>query len=184
MPIGSSAAVGKMAHQLMLHSPKRVLDLGIGFGMYGAVVRQWLDLGVKPWKTHLTGVEAWASYRNPVWDLYDVIFVETIEHFIDRCADQFDCVIMGDVIEHMEKPLAFGLLSALQNRVAVGGHLFVITPATFVAQEAVHGNDWERHRSAWQPSDFEPLGFQMLLHGQEPQDGFLPTLLASWRRLG
>lgn len=61
MPIGNSVAVPYVVQHLMKRGPQRVLDLGIGFGMYGAVVRQWHDRGVRPWRTHLTGVEVFAD---------------------------------------------------------------------------------------------------------------------------
>ena len=103
MPIGSYAAVPLLAQTLIKCQPRSVLDLGMGFGGGGVIVREWLDLGVRPWKTNLIGVEAWADYRNPTWDLYDVVYVQTIEEFLPACRDQFDCVFLGDVLEHFEK---------------------------------------------------------------------------------
>lgn len=182
MPIGSFTVIPHIAMHLANRRPARVLDVGIGFGMYGAVVREWVDLGVQPWRTHLTGVEVHAAYRNPVWDLYDEIFAGTIEQYLQRPTEPFDAVILGDVIEHMEKSAGRSLLIHLQQLVAPGGDLFVSTPATFFEQGAVYNNPYERHVCHWIPEEFTALGFRMLLTGREPQVAINPTLLAHWQR--
>ena len=53
MPIGAVPAVSHIAAQVLIRRPGRVLDLGMGTGFYGAVVRQWVDEGVAPWRTWL-----------------------------------------------------------------------------------------------------------------------------------
>jgi len=184
MPIGSFTVVPHIAHLLANRQPPRILDLGIGAGFYGAVVRQWLDHGVRPWKTFLVGVEAWADYRNPLWDLYDLVIVETIPRYLSRFRDQFDCVLLGDVLEHFETAEGSALLREVQSRVAPGGMLIVVTPAVFVEQSAVYGNDLERHRSLWSPAQLEALGFRSVLSGNEPQIAFTPTILACWTHDG
>src|SRR4029434_7034396 len=103
MPIGSYAAVPPLVQSLLQGQPRSVLDLGMGFGGGGVLVRQWLDQGVRPWKTFLAGVEAWPDYRNPVWDLYNVIYAQTIERFLASSDETFDCVLFCDVLEHFEK---------------------------------------------------------------------------------
>jgi hypothetical protein len=161
-----------------------VLDLGIGAGFYGAVVRQWLDLGVRPWNTFLVGVEAWADYRNPLWDLYNVVVVATIQSYLARFHEQFDSVILADVLEHFESSEGTALLRQVQERVAPGGTLIVATPAVLVEQAAVNGNELERHRSVWTATDLQSLGFNTILSGNEPQIAFTPTILAYWEREG
>jgi SAM-dependent methyltransferase len=181
MPIGSYALTPHIAQHLLEHAPRRVLDVGVGFGYYGAVVRQWLDLGVKPYRTELFGVEVWADYRNPLWDLYDVIFVETIERFLERPHSHFDCVIITDVIEHFARPPGSALIAALKERVGPGGHLVIGTPAEFRLQGPVYGNPWEQHRSLWTEEDFRKLGFQAGVVGQK--HWFCgEAILAIWRR--
>jgi predicted TPR repeat methyltransferase len=182
MPIGSFTVVPYIARELATRPRGRVLDLGMGSGFYGAVVRQWADHGVRPWRTLLVGVEAWADYRNPLWDLYDLIVVDTIQHYLTRAEDRFDIVLLGDVLEHHDTSEGTGLLSQAQDRVAPGGTLFVSSPAVFFDQPAVYGNERERHRSLWSAAELEALGFRTILTGAEPQVACVPTLLASWTR--
>lgn len=181
MPIGSYAAIPLFAQSLLRRRPRTVLDLGMGFGGCGVVVREWLDFGVRPWKTHLVGVEAWADYRNPVWDLYNAVYVQTIEQFLAHCAETFDCVVLGDVLEHFEKNQGRNILEAIKPRVAPEGTFLVMTPAKFVPQAAVYGNEWERHRSLWSPDDLAQSGFQVERAGRE--DYYCgECLFAQWRR--
>jgi hypothetical protein len=86
MPTGCCSLVA-IATQFVVFRPGSVLDLGIGTGFYGAVVRQWLDGGVRPWRTRLVGVEGFATYRSPCWDLYDEVVVPSIERFLETNAD-------------------------------------------------------------------------------------------------
>jgi hypothetical protein len=181
MPIGSYAAIPLLAQALLQSHPRSVLDLGMGFGGGGVAVRQWLDLGVRPWRTYLVGVEVWADYRNPVWDLYNVVYVQPIEEFIRSCPDTFDCVLLGDVLEHFEKDAGRKIVEAIKPRVAEGGCLLVATPAKFRPQEAVYGNERERHRSLWSPDDLADLGFHVECTGSE--DYFCgECLFGQWRR--
>jgi SAM-dependent methyltransferase len=184
MPIGSFTVVPHVAKLLATARPGRVLDLGIGSGFYGAVVRQWADLGVQPWRTKLVGVEAWAGYRNPLWDLYNLVVVDTIENYFVRFQDPFDCVILGDVLEHFAPSDGAALLRESQSRVTPGGVLLVATPAVFFEQPAVYGNERERHRSVWPAARLEALDFSIVLSGEEPQVAINPTVLATWTNVG
>jgi len=179
MPIGSYVAVPLLAQALLKRSPASVLDLGMGFGGCGVIVRQWLDFGIRPWKTHLVGVEAWADYRNPVWDLYDVIYVQPIEEFLPACTESFNCILLGDVLEHFEKDAGRRLLDAIKSKVAPAGCFLVTTPARFFPQDAVYGNELERHRSLWSESDLKKLGFNVELTGQ-PDFYCGECLVAQW----
>ena len=179
MPIGSYVVLPHVAHALETSRPQRVLDLGAGFGIYGAVVREWLDGGVKPWRTLLVGVEGHAPYGNPLWDLYDVMAIDTIERFMDRHAERYDAVLMLDVIEHFEKVEGGRRLEQAQQRVAPGGQLLVSTPAVFVPQGSVHGNPLEQHRSLWTAEEFTQRGFRLLCDGQlDPLGGQM--IVAQW----
>lgn len=182
MPIGSFSLVPHIALDLIRHKPMRVLDLGIGFGFYGAVVRQWLDQGVKPWSTRLVGVEAWGNYANPMWDLYDMVVVDTIENFLSRHSESFEYILMTDVIEHFERPAAINVMRSIVGRLTPRGRFIVGTPGVFFAQGAVHGNDRETHRSHWTIDDFIALGFSPLARGEQVDPFGQKMVLAAFQK--
>jgi predicted TPR repeat methyltransferase len=171
MPIGCCSLVPTFATHFALFQPRSVLDLGIGMGFYGAVVRQWLDGGVQPWRTRLVGVEGFAAYRSPCWDLYDEVIVSSIERFLETNADLWDAILVLDVLEHFEHTQGEAILSVLRRKLSPGGRLFVGTPAVWMDQGAAHGNEFERHRSLWTADELRALGFELLDNGTTDRFG-------------
>ncbi|WP_230263932.1 methyltransferase domain-containing protein [Stieleria sp. JC731] len=174
-------AIPTLATELIHQRPSSVLDLGMGFGMMGIAVRQWLDLGVMPWKTSLAGVEVWGTYRNPAWDLYDVIYVRDIREHLALETLSYDLVIIGDVIEHFVDQDAEAVLEGMKQIVNEGGSLIVITPDDAMEQGAAHGNPYECHRSVWLADRLRDHGFEILLDANTPQlPPAPPTVVAKW----
>lgn len=180
MPIGSFEAVPTIVSRLLERRPQRVLDAGLGFGFWGSAVRTWLDLGVRPWKTYLVGVEGWSGYRNPAWDLYDLIFEQPLETFLGEHAATYDFVIAGDILEHFTREAGCGLLAGLRRRVAPGGTLVISTPGIFFEQGAVYGNAYEVHRSFWSPDELRSEGYDVTFTDCRTARG-MPTTVAEWR---
>jgi predicted TPR repeat methyltransferase len=132
MPIGCSSLVPTIATQLQVARPRSVLDLGIGMGFYGAVVRPWLDFGVRPWRTKLVGVEGFAAHRNPCWDLYNEVVVSSIEEYLATATEAWDAILLLDVLEHFPHAAGEPILAAARGRLSPDGPLFVGTPAVWM----------------------------------------------------
>jgi predicted TPR repeat methyltransferase len=171
MPIGCCSLVPVIATQFALVRPRSVLDLGIGMGLYGTVIRQWVDLGVRPWRTRLVGVEGFADYRNPCWDLYDEVQVASIEEFLTSGTETWDAILLLDVLEHFEHSHGEQILVAARRQLSPEGRLFVGTPAVWTEQGAMNGNDFERHRSLWTAADLRTAGFRLLMDGAADRFG-------------
>lgn len=133
--------------------------------MYGMIVRQYIDMGVQPYKTKLVGVEVWDKYESPVWQLYDNIYNITIEKFLERDKNTWDCIILADVIEHFSKFEALKIIEELKKRLNKNGMILLSTPAWFNPQGAVYGNRYETHRSLFETKDLVELGFTILKDG-------------------
>lgn len=177
MPIGSLSVFGPILADFCSAMTKRekwcprVLDLGMGSGVYGVGIRQWFEFGVGPRRAHLTGVEAWEPYRNPNWDHYDQMEAKQIGEFLADHTPPYDCILLLDVLEHFEHPDGVSLLLDLQERLLPGGVLYCATPGRWFEQGAAHGNEFERHRSAWTASEFRSMKFRLLRTGFGPLDG-------------
>lgn len=180
MPVGSYSLTAHYCEHLQKHRPKSVLDVGVGFGLMGAIVRQYLDNGVYEdvvpdenntyiyhWSTRLMGVEPF-NYKNPAWNLYDGIFNRSIQEYLtdnELTPPQYDFIIFSDVIEHMPKEVGYEVIKGLIGLLNPGGVLMIGTPGVFVEQGAVHGNEYERHRSLWAWNEFPP-GFEVIMNGE------------------
>ena len=111
------------------------------------------------------GVEGFARYRNPCWDLYDEVVVSPIEEYLGRAAETWDAILLLDVLEHFPPAAGEQILAAARRRLSQGGRLYVGTPAVWMEQGAAYDNEFERHRSLWTAGDLRGAGFEVLEAG-------------------
>lgn len=143
MPTSVSSQISPVIEVVMWKKPKKVLDVGIGYGKYGLLVREYLDNKVE----RLDGVEVFEPYiTNIQRAIYDNIYITDIRDFEPPV--EYDLILLADVIEHMTKEEGIALLKRLP------GNKIVATPNGFIEQEASNGNVHERHLSGWTMEDF------------------------------
>lgn len=143
--------------------PKSILDIGVGFGKWGVLFREYLDV----WKTNkpfqervarIDGVEAFAEYENSVWKAYDTVHIGNVIDLLPELTKQkYDLLFMGDVIEHFDKEEAKKLLGALNYN-----HIIIVTPFQVLEQKAVYDNEYEIHKSTWRHQDFPNLELKII----------------------
>jgi len=136
--------------------PETILDVGVGFGRYGFLCREILDVWSsryfkKDWKVRIDGVEIFPDFITDVHRyLYDSIFIEDINVFINKM-DNYDLVIFGDVLEHMQKDAALNLVKETRKKCK---WILIQSPVGEMKQDVVLGNVYEKHLSAFYPEDF------------------------------
>lgn len=136
--------------------PKRVLDIGIGSGFYGAAIWNYSKV-LLPAIPQIFGIEPWEDYKNPMWDLYTGIDHVPLQTYTSHI--KYDLIIMMDVIEHLDDDEAEIQVKRYMNMLAPGGSFIISTPAIFVAQGAWGGNKFEIHKSLWTHEKFKAAGF-------------------------
>lgn len=164
MPVSDLHGFTPIMNEVALLAPKTVLELGIGFGLYGVVCRQVLDAQwgrIKPesWTATIAGVESFGAYRNPAWELYDVVtdidFTETVEPL-----HGWDLVMMIDSLEHLTPDVGRPFLRALVKN---NKHIIVSVPNGVMPQGEVYGNPHEAHLWTFNGvEEFEPYKFELL----------------------
>ncbi|GGZ23301.1 hypothetical protein GCM10010387_15530 [Streptomyces inusitatus] len=122
--------------------PHTVIDIGAGCGTYAQAVRARSE-----WKGRWTAVEAWEPYveRFGLHALYDDVVVADAREMVDPFF-RVDLVVAGDVLEHMPRADAVGLLDEVRVQAA---HLIVSVPVLHLDQGAVYGNPFEEHVAHW-----------------------------------
>jgi hypothetical protein len=145
--------------------PRRILDIGKGFGKYGFLLHEYVGIDDKkrpdPTKTlaaqssiAIDAVESNSDYLWPhIGHIYTNVFEGRIENLYQKLHG-YDLVIMIDVIEHIEKKAGFEIL---KHFLRDGAIVVVGTPAEYFQQHMYESPD-EQHVSYWSPQDFRSLG--------------------------
>lgn len=150
--------IASVARQIQ---PASVLDVGVGFGKYGCLFREYLDIwGVKSvdeyakshWRTRIDGIDATKEYITPLHRfIYDEIYVGDVLSIIGTLG-RYDVIMMGDVLEHFEKDVGHKVLDELYEHTA--RCLILTFPSKCRIDLDVAGNPYEAHRSSWNRADF------------------------------
>lgn len=157
MPISSHALLPYVVQELEKVKPHKVLDIGIGNGIYGALVWNYSEAFMNR-IPRICGIEAWEAYDNHMWRLYDEIHLKPLQEFTTH--HKFELIIMADVIEHLELKEGHQQIKRYKSMLSPGGVMIVSTPAVFVPQLPYKGNAYEVHKSLWTGEKFKALGFQ------------------------
>lgn len=149
MPMSAYQCLPHVLDVLVRAQPASVLDVGAGFGKYGFLLREYLDVwhGRYPrgdWKLRLDMAEAHAAYVQP-WHhlIYDRVLIGDVRELLPQL-DDYDAILLMDVIEHFERAEVVPLLRRLADRCRL---LAVSTPVRVKEQGGIFGNEWERHRT-------------------------------------
>ncbi len=157
MGVSDASNLPFVATELQRLNPKSILDVGVGFGKWGVVAREYLEawhgrFHREDWQVRIEGIEIFEDYRNPVWDaVYDKIHIGDALTLLETLG-HFDVAIICDVIEHIEKPPGRELVQRLLKSCDT---VILTTPLAFWPQQEEHGNAHEKHVSLWQPEDFQ-----------------------------
>lgn len=105
---------------LMRIEPRRVLDVGVGFGRWGIIVREFCDVWFgrvlpEQWSVYVEGIEAFApsisSYHS---SFYNKIWVGDAVEVFSRIDKSWDVVILvmfwSTSLEKMQRSYCYGQL--------------------------------------------------------------------------
>lgn len=150
MPLSRPACIPAVINFVWENNIQSILDLGIGFGGYGVLFRQTMDVRwgrVKEneWTATLHGVEVNNEYQNPAWDVYNIVHIDRIEKFLPF-AEKYQLIFFGDVLEHFPKEEALKLIEIAKER---ADFIIVTTPNTFAGNEA-EADRFHNHHEAHQ----------------------------------
>lgn len=129
------------------HNFKKILDVGAGSGYYGRILKQ---SGVK-----IDAAEIWhesAEYlRQTGWYSWVTELDIREYHYEEKT---YDLVIFGDVLEHL--PLR-DAINVFTYAITHSEYVLVSIPNSNYPQEALYGNEHERHLIEDPAKDLIPL---------------------------
>jgi len=175
MPISDYRHIPQVLDEVYLLQPETVLELGIGFGKWGVLLREVLDAMYgrcreDQWKRQIWGVEAWFEYKNPCWGAYQSVtrgdFTKPLPGGIkEDMLVGWDLVMMMDSLEHLPREVGRPFLASLVEN---NKRVIISVPNGYMPQdEAVYGNEYEKHRWTFKGmEEFERFaGVKLLYQG-------------------
>lgn len=142
--------------------PKSILDVGVGFGGIGFLIRQYFDLrpdkkkGFADWSIKMDGIEIFEKYLTPVHDyIYNDIFIGEAISIISEQNIYYELMLAIDIIEHFNKDDGRRFIEVARGRTDT---FIVSTPYIYHKQDAEFYNKYEEHCSGWDASDFKNCG--------------------------
>lgn len=135
-----------------------ILDVGAGDGKWGRLLK-----GIAK---NLVALEIWKPCVEKLksLDLYDAIVVGDVR-FFNRWED-FDVIILGDVLEHIYRAESLSLIKTLKKEKA---RVYLTVPISPCPQDGtVYKNPYETHLDQWSHEELEALGWKLLHRGLNP----------------
>jgi SAM-dependent methyltransferase len=156
-------SLGRMVEAFMAYYPKSVLDVGVGFGKTGYLIREYLeawDDRVVPssWKIQLDGIEIFPDYHQDSFQhiLYNNIWYGDACDY-DYRQQQYDMVVCFDMLEHLPKDKALVLMDKFLD---TGKHVLLSIPIGKGWLRAPYGqNPYEAHLAEWEKAEIEAAGY-------------------------
>ena len=152
--------LNEIVDAITLAGPEKLLDIGIGFGKFGFLAREYLELWKEGADYHkravqIDGIEAYEPYITPVHKLiYDNIFIGNALEILPGLEEKYDLILMIDVFEHFTYEDGCRLLEYCRK---ASRNILISVPVALSPQEAVFGNRFEEHKYAWQKKDFRKI---------------------------
>lgn len=162
MPSSRPELIPFIINIVMQLQPRSILEIGTGFGKYGFLFREYLDiwgaaadherLHRRNWQVRIDGIEYFPAYISDLQrQIYDHLIVGDAMQEIDTLGS-YDLIFLGDVIEHFPKEDGQRLL---EKCLAHAQRMVMIsTPNYFNPQGPEYGNERETHHCLWTREDF------------------------------
>ncbi len=160
MPTSHTYQINEIMELVILTEPEKVLDIGIGFGKYGFLIYERLNLwytdNLKNKRVAIDGIEAFSDYISAIQkNIYDTIYIDEALNAFKNISKTYDLILLIDILEHFTREEGEELIrQCLLN----GRNLIVSTPKNIGIQKAAFGNIYETHRTQWEKEDFHKFG--------------------------
>jgi len=158
MPSSHHKQIDDIIDLMVLTKPESVLDVGIGFGKYGFLAREYLELWdgrqkYGDWKKRIDGIEGFRGYKNPVYEfIYNKVNFGNALKIIPKIRKSYDLILLIDVFEHFNYQDGINLLKECRKR---SKNIIISTPKNIGIQKDAFGNSFEIHKFQWKKKHFD-----------------------------
>ena len=158
MPCSRPSALAHICNRIIEKNPTSVLDIGIGFGKFGFLAREYTDVRLGRyfnWQTRIDGIEIFEKYITPLQQqIYNNIYIGNAIDILPTLG-RYDMIICCDILEHMNENDGLFLLEAIEKKSSFST---IATPIHVLQQGALYNNEHEKHISSWSKETLSKLG--------------------------
>ena len=165
MPSSTYHTLNVAVQNILKVQPQSVLDIGVGFGKWGFLVREYIETWndrVFPdqWTCKINGLEIFEPYTKlpHVVALYDKITIGNASETI-KSELFYDLIIAMDIVEHLPKDEGMGLCTEMLKRFNKACMINVPT-GDWMNNVVIAGNEAEAHQAIWEEIDLKNLALQ------------------------
>jgi SAM-dependent methyltransferase len=157
MPTSYHGYITDVISEVRRLHPATILDIGIGFGKWGFLFREYLDVMngrvfKDQWTTQIEGIEIFHKYIMPHQQfIYNHIYNMNVLDF--DYGQDYDLIFMSDVLEHIAKPEAMALLRKIKDNCKMFYLILPMGEKWLNSQGGMYGNINEAHISQWNEED-------------------------------
>ena len=157
MPTSHPKIISPIAQKILDLKPMSVLDIGIGFGKWGALSREYTDVWAwrfyqNEWIVNIEGIEIHERYRAPNWGNYNKVHIGHSNDVLPKLGN-YELVIAMEMLEHLHKPEALVFLGEVFKHTKQ-----MIVSYSNIPQKNVRDNPYEDHVSTWRNDELEQFG--------------------------
>ncbi len=152
MPTSQHYQVSKILDLLVQLNPQSILDIGTGFGKYGLLSREYLELW-SPEEKYGTfqrivdGIEIFEGYLTPVHKyVYNKVYIGNASNVVKTLTTRYELTLLIDVLEHFEKDAGACLI---QDIFKISKNLIISVPKDLGDQGTTFENEYEKHLTQW-----------------------------------
>lgn len=171
MPSSHWYQLNEIVELIVVTQPESILDVGVGFGKYGFLCREYLELldgrqKIHDWRRVIDGIEIFPAYITPLQKkLYNHIYIGNALDILPTLEKTYDLILLIDIIEHLDYRDGEQLVALCQER---GKNVIISTPKIKMPQSEMFGNPYEAHKSFFKKRYFNKF----------PNRVFVPNLFS------
>ncbi|MBT3177729.1 MAG: class I SAM-dependent methyltransferase [Desulfobacula sp.] len=166
MPSSHCSQINEIVQLIIDINPEKLLDIGVGFGKYGFLAREYLELWdgrqeYKAWERKIDGIEVFEEYLTPVHDfVYSKIFVGNAIDILPTLDEEYDLILLIDVLEHFDYGEGLTILKECDK---LGRNIIISMPKDIGSQSDSFGNIYETHKFQWERKHFNNFTDKFIL---------------------
>ncbi|QCX34240.1 hypothetical protein FDN13_11315 [Caloramator sp. E03] len=157
MPTSYHGQISTILDIVISLRPKSILDVGVGFGKYGVLLREMFDISMEryskdKWEIVIDGIEGYSNYKNPIYEyVYNKVYFDLVQDIAKKIEKNYELILMIDILEHFHKKEGEEIIDVFLEKCS---NLLICVPFIPSPQKYLD-NSLENHKSQWRVSDFK-----------------------------